>query len=243
MPTTFDELVARSRSSATGDDGWLGSDDHLALLSSALEPVFGLPDVSLHWGAPGSAGYWEPASRKIMLERPVALAGVTTEDIANATALSLLHESLHARHSTPFRSYPRARERVEPGLRRAVERLFNLLEDGRITACGIAERPELSAPLQDFLDKSASQITREDEGRFHRSPETTEPASQSNQLFFALQMRALRPDCQLVLHPGVAERLVSLQSLMSEAQGGSTEDCGLAAVRVVQHVMASGLPS
>ena len=241
MVSTFDELLTQSRSSAEADPEWIGSSEHLRLLTASLGSVFGLADVSLRWGPRGAAGYWESATRSIVLERLTVHDGVAPDVITDATAMSLLHESLHARHSTTLGSYPEAREEMHVLLRRAAEKLFNLLEDGRITTRGIAQHPELSAPLRDFLNKSGDQITAE--ARRHGNANTTEPVSQPNQLFYALQMRSLHPDSELVLHPEVAEKLAAFQPLMNAAQAGSTEDCGLTAVRLVEDVMSSGLPN
>jgi hypothetical protein len=118
----------------------------------------------------------------------------------------VLHEALHARYTTSLSAYPRRRDALPATLGPAVEKLFNLLEDYRITTLGIEAQAELAAPLERFMAESARQIAVEAKSR-QGDPDTTAPRSQQNQLFFSLLTRALRPQQGLTLHPAVERRL------------------------------------
>jgi hypothetical protein len=242
MCTTLSELIQWSRARAVADGSWLGSEEQREMLERSLETVFCTTDVTVEWARPGDGSFWEPASRVLTFEQPRAHAGASAADVAEFAALGVLHEALHARYTTSLGSYPRRREALPSQLRPAVERLFNLLEDYRITALGTDAQPELAPPLERFMDEAARQVAVEARSR-QGDPDTAGPRSQQNQLFFALLTRALRPQQSLTLHPNVERRLDELLPLVDRARTGSTEDCGLAAVATVEAVMETPLPT
>jgi hypothetical protein len=193
----LDDLIEQSCDAAATDHAWLGSDAHLTLLREALEPVFGLTDASLEWAAPGEPGFWEQATRRVRLERPVRVPGVTAVQLAKLTALGLLHESLHARYSSSFGSFVARRTTLDHRLWLATDRLFNVFEDGRVNALGADADPELTAYLTDFADIAVDQAAC----YAGKNGPGTSPASARNQLFFAVEAYALRPDRPQSLNP------------------------------------------
>ena len=236
---TLDELVEQSRAAAAADPTWLGSGAHLALLRSALESVFGLANASLDWVSPGNQGSWERATRQMTLERPTLIPGFTDSEVAKLTALSLLHECLHARYSTSFGSFETRKCALDPLLWPATDRLFNVIEDGRINALGAAADPGLTSHLAEFADLAVEQAAR----RAGNSGPGSTPASQRNQLFFAVEAYALWPHQSPSLNSHVRQALAQLAPLIESTRDGTTEDCGVAAVEVIQAITASPLPS
>jgi hypothetical protein len=236
---SLDELVEQSRAAAAADPAWLGSGAHLALLRTALESVFGLPNASLDWVSPGSQGFWERATRQMTLERPTSVPGFADSEVAKLTALSLLHECLHARYSTSFGSFETRKRALNSLLWPATDRLLNVIEDGRISALGGAADPGITNHLADFADLAVEQAAR----RAGNSGPGPTPASQRNQLFFAVEAYALRPDELPSLNIDVRQVLTQLVPLIESTKDGTTEDCGVVAVEVVKAIMASALPS
>lgn len=227
-----------SREYAGGDPNWLGSPEHLSVLRDALPTAFALPNASLKWGPPGAPGSVMGSTQAIVLERPVPIPNVTAEDVAEYTILSLLHEALHIEFSTPFGAYAARKRALSPTVQRPVERLFQLLEDGRITARGGELHPELGPALDKFLDEAGRQIAVTGP-----ATEGPDPRSMREQLFFALQHHALRPDKVLTLHPRVQRRLGTLDPTIERAHSGDTERCGLAAIELVDAVMKTAFPN
>lgn len=230
---SFAELVEQSRASAGADSNWLGSERHRTLLADSLPSALGISNVTLTWAPPGSASFWQPSIRQLSLERPVPSAVVSVGDLAELTALGLLHECLHIRHTMPAERYAPRRFAVPPSLEQATARLFNLLEDGRITALGVAADPELEQSLNQFITAAADQLVSLESSKLS--------LSQRNELFFAVQLYALAPDRGLTLDPAVQNALVALRPIMDEARRGSTEDADAAAVDVVAAVMQTPL--
>lgn len=176
MALAFADILQQSRKAVRSNPDWLGSEAHRALLGDALAAAFGLADASLEWAPPGEAGYWEAATQRIALERPTLASGLPAEDLAELTALSLLHESLHAHYSTPSGSYTTRLQAVPGQVRRATDRLFNVLEDGRIAAVGAAADPTLDAPLRGFRAirmRSASARHSRSAGSYSRKRSST----------------------------------------------------------------------
>lgn len=236
---TLDDLIEQSCVAASADLAWLGSDAHLTLLNGALEPVFGLSNASLEWAPPGGRGFWEQATRQMRVERPSSVSGFRDSEVAKLTVLSLLHECLHARYSTSFGSFETKKQALDPRLWPATERLLNVFEDGRIGAIGGAADPGLTSHLAEFADLAVEQAAR----RAGSSGPGATPASQRNQLFFAVEAYALWPDSPPSLNPDVRQVLEQLAPLIESTRNGTTEDCGVTAVQVVQAIMASSLSS
>jgi hypothetical protein len=236
---TLDDLIEQSCDAAAADPAWLGSDAHLTLLTEALEPVFGLTDATLEWAAPGEPGFWERATRRVSLERPILVPGRTAEQLAKLTALGLLHESLHARYSSSFGSFPARKLALDQRLWRPTDRLFNVLEDGRVNGLGAAADPELTSYLTDFADIAVDQAAR----YAGKNGPGTSPASARNQLFFAVEAYALRPDQPQPLNPAVKQALSGLAPQIDSTKTGTTEDCGITAIQVVGAIINSTLPS
>lgn len=239
MALAFADILQQSRKAVRSNPDWLGSEAHRALLGDALAAAFGLADASLEWAPPGEAGYWEAATQRIALERPTLASGLPAEDLAELTALSLLHESLHAHYSTPSGSYTTRLQAVPGQVRRATDRLFNVLEDGRIAAVGAAADPTLDAPLRRFADAAVLAAAK----HAGRNGQTVEPLSERNQLFFAIESYALAPDTSVTLHPNVSAALARLTPAIDRTRTGTTEDCGLAAVQLVDEIMRASLQS
>ncbi len=237
MTETLAELIAASRQAASADARWLGSGDHRALLESALTEVFALPEASLSWGPPGEQGSSLRSTQQIVLERPLPLPHVLPEDVAEYTALSLLHECLHLRFSTRFDSYSAAKRALSPVVQGSVDDLFQLLEDGRITALGAAEDPALGPELGKFLDEAIRQAKLNSP-----SHEGTNPRSLREQLLFALHVHALQPGRKLTLHPCVQRYLEELEPIIERAHAGDTAACGRAAIELVEAVIKTEFP-
>jgi hypothetical protein len=236
---TVDELIEQSGDATAADPAWLGSDAHLALLSDALEPAFGLSDVSLEWATPGEPSFWERATRKIKLERPVPVPALTLAELARLTVLGLLHESFHAQYSTSFGSYETRKLALDSRLWRAADRLFQVFEDGRVNALGVAADPRLADHLDEFAEVAVGQAAL----LAGKNGSGTSPASARNQLFFAVEAYALRPDELQSLNPDVSQALSELAPLIDSTKTGTTEDCGIASVQVVDAIISSTLPS
>ena len=235
---TLSELIDQSTDAAAADAAWLGSNTHLTLLRAALEPVFELTDVSLDWTSPGEAGFWEQTTRQMKIERPVSIPGVTSVDLAKLTVVGLLHETLHARHSSSSGSFATRKLSLDRRLWRAADRLFNIFEDGRVNALGVAD-PELSTHFTAFADLAVDQAAI----YAGKSGPGTSPGSMRNQLFFAVEAYALRPDQPQSLAFEVSGVLSDLAPLIDSTKTGTTEDCGIAAVRVVGAIVSANLPS
>jgi hypothetical protein len=156
---------------------------------------------------------------------------VSAGDLAEITALGMLHECMHIRHTTPAAQYAARRFTVPPALSRATERLFNLIEDGRITTLGIAEDAELEQSLNRLIAAAADQLVTQESGR---------PAmSRRNEIFFAVQLYALAPDRVLTLGSALQDAVASFRPVMDEARRGSTQDADNAAVEVVAAIMGT----
>ncbi|MGO9973292.1 MAG: hypothetical protein ACLP01_10865 [Solirubrobacteraceae bacterium] len=178
------------------------------------------------------------ATRQIVLERPQPMRGVPPEDVAEYTALSLLHESLHLRFSSSFESYGARRRTLPLAVQKPVEHLFQLLEDGRITALALREDPALAPSLRRFMEEAIRQVIINGS-----AAEGTDPPSMREQLFLALQIHALQPGRRLALHPRVQRRLDELDPIIERAHHGDTEHCGQAALELVAALTSSVLPT
>jgi hypothetical protein len=229
---TITTLSSEARAAAAGDASWVGSTDHLTLLTDSLEPIFGLSDVVLSWGPSGEPGYWEADTREIVLERPTPIAGQDPKDLAEATVLSLLHETLHIRLSTPAPSFRQNLTLVNLGLRPTTEVIFNLLEDGRIAMLATADSPEFGPPLERFATLAVDQL----EMRTGPNASTREPSRPTDQLAFAVMAYALLPDRVIVLHPTVSKELGGLKEAIDQTRAGTTEDCGATAITLVERI-------
>jgi hypothetical protein len=218
--TTIAELISQSRTAAADEPTWLGSSEHLQLLTESLSDL-GVADVALVWVPAGQAAYWEAATRRIMLERPRDMPPVSAEDRAEYTALGLLHECLHARYSTPS-SLGRQLRAVEPRLRPTTGAVFNYLEDARVAKLAIADEPELADPIASHLNAAVDQLD-ELSGAYGSG---TSPPDPSNQLAFAIMAYALTPDRSVALHPAVVTELDTLRPIIDAARDGErTEVC------------------
>jgi hypothetical protein len=227
----FSELIEESRARAEADPGWLGSESHRAVLAESLVAL-GISDVSLTWTRPGCGSYWQPSGRQLSLELPVQNSQIAAADLAELTALGLLHESLHIRHTLPATQYSARRFMVMPILKRATERLFNLIEDGRITTLATTADPELEPYLTRFIRTAIDDIV---------AKERSSSKTQRDELFFAAQVYALQPDQQLLLDPAVSEALAEVTPVMDKARIGSTADADMAAVEIIEATMQSAL--
>ena len=227
----FSELIEESRARAEADHAWLGSESHRAILAESLVAL-GISDVSLTWTRPGCGSYWQPSGRQLSLELPVQNSPIAAADLAELTELGLLHESLHIRHTLSATRYSARRFTVMPILKRATERLFNLIEDGRITALGTTADPELEPYLRRFIDTVIDDIV---------AKESSSSKTQRNELFFAAQIYALQPGRQLLLDPAVSEALAEVTPMLDKARIGSTADADMAAVEVIEDIMQSAL--
>ncbi len=199
MSISFSVLVTEQDTAIAQDESWLGSHDHLKFLEAAVHQMPELVDVAVVWVAPGQPGYWEAATRKITAERPVPMEGFTPEYLARIVLLGIVHESLHARYSSPAPKYQRQVRRLDARVRRPVERLFNLLEDGRITVLGKAAEPDIAGGLDEFVDAAVEQAR----SHARANAETVAPKRPSEQLFYAVQVYALTSQIPSPLRPDV----------------------------------------
>jgi hypothetical protein len=119
-----------------------------------------------------------------------------------------------------------------PILKRATERLFNLIEDGRIAALGSTADPELEPYLRTFTGTAIDDIV---------AKESSSSKAQRDELFFAVQIYALQPDRQLLLDPAVSEALAQLTPMMDNARIGSTADADMATVEIIEAIMQTAL--
>ncbi len=243
VPDTVVELLEFCRERAAREPEWLGSEEHRLLLEGALAPVFGVHEVALDWAAPGHPSFWEQASRRITVERPGVHPGVAPADVAEYTLLGVLHESLHARHTGSVGSYSRERDLEPLGWQPIVERLFNLCEDGRITARGAEADPELDGPLERWLGETVRQMLCEYRTREGEPASTVDPGSQRSQLLMAVLLYAVAPGEPLTLHPVVAGEFASLRPVLDAARVGGTEESGLAAVQAIRTIRGAALAS
>jgi hypothetical protein len=94
------------------------------------------------------------------LERPTSIPGFTDSEVAKLTALSLLHECLHARYSTSFGSFESRKRALNSLLWPATDRLFNVIEDGRISALGRVAGPAITSHLAEFADLAVEPAIR-----------------------------------------------------------------------------------
>ena len=222
----IDELVAQSRAAAAADAAWLGSAEHLQLLGGALTDLR-IGNVRLVWAPDGEGSYWKAASRELGLERPNPQRGQDHEDLAEHTALNLLHESLHVRFSTPSTFPARIALIGSPPARRIGTELFNHLEDARTALVAISAQPELVGPISKFLDAAVDEL----EAEASRTPDLR------SQLIFAIKAYMLTPDRTISAPPAVAAELRALRATIDQVRRApKTEDCTLVALQLLKHV-------
>lgn len=223
-------LVTEQDAALADDSSWLGSPQQLQFLTDVVHDIPGLGDVNVAWVEQGDAAYWEAGTRTITAERLSPIDGYTTQYLAKMVLIGVLHETLHARYSTPTPLFQRRMRAITPLLAQLIQRMFNFLEDGRITALGKAADPGLTAALDEHLSASVTQLRR---GR-DANAETETPADPRQQLLFALEMYALTSEVLAPLHPDVGAEFARLQTTIDRTRGGSTDDCGLAAIVLAQ---------
>jgi hypothetical protein len=224
---------------AHADPSWLGSDEQLALLRESLDPVFGVSGASLVWGPSAAEGSWDPEIRQVTLPRPAPSADQPPDDVAELTALALLHQSLHARYSTAFRRYPRRRRALPATLHASTDRLFHVLEDARLIPLAVADDPSLEPALRKIVREGTAAFAAA--ARANDSGEGPSPKSQYIQLRFAIETYAVDPARELTLHPKVAGVLDQMKSTIDGTRWGNTEDCGGAAVKITRATVRSRL--
>ncbi len=229
MPRSLGELLDEQGAALVMDPAWLGSAAHRQWLENVVREIPDFEDITVAWVPPGNAGYWEASTRTIGAEKPVPIAGFTRRYIAKMALLGVVHETLHARYSTPTPAFQRRLLQVEPPYHQPIGRLFNVLEDGRITMLGKTAAPDTAPQLDEFVRESFDQM------RMSRpaSAETTTPVRPSDQLFFALVAYALSADAPSPLHPDVDEALDGMLATIDATRHGTTDDCGLAAITLV----------
>lgn len=226
MPRSLDELLREQDAALRADPAWLGSEEHRQWLENVVREVPDFADITVVWLAPGNPGYWEAATRTIGAEQPIPIEGVTRDYIAKMALLGLVHETMHARYSTPTPTFQRRLSGVDVPYHRPIVHLFNVLEDGRITMLGKAA----TAPqLDEFVRESVDQMRQSRPA----SAETRTPARPSDQLFFALVAYALSGEVPSPLHQEVCAALDGMLATIDATRQGTTDDCGLAAIRLV----------
>jgi hypothetical protein len=226
----FDTLIAEQDAALARASGWLGSPEHLEFVIDVVHSIDGLDDVTVSWVPPGRAGYWEAKTRTIAAERPTSTVGVTPEYLVKMALIGVLHETLHARHSSPTPMFRQRLRNVSRSLERPVQILFNLLEDGRITALGKADDPGVAAALDQHLAAAVDQLRN----ARRADAETATPSDPRQQLFFALAVYAMTSQVPAPLHPGVHAESVRLQPTIDATRSGSTDDCGIASIELVE---------
>ena len=239
MPIDFDALLKQQGAALTADPAWLGSAAHLNLLQQAVADIHGMADVTVIWVAAGQQGYWEASTRTIATEQPTTTPNMTPQAIAKFGLLGLIHEALHATHTTPAAAYRSRLAAVDPRSVATIDRLFNLLEDGRITALGRAMNPGLTAGLNEFIDEAVRQCSL----RAKTNGPTTDPASQPHQLLYALEFYALSSELPSRLHPDVAVAANQLTGKIDATHQGETVGCGMAALELYADVAAYRPPA
>lgn len=233
--SSIDELVEASITAATAEPMWLGSEDHLRLLSESLEGLGADADITVGWAPPGTPGFWEAVNCLIRVERPTpGPADETPEYRARYTAIGLLHESTHSRFSSPS-SMPRRKMTLPPGwVRNMTEAMFNYLEDARISELAVAESPELAEPIGMHLDAALDKIAQ---SPYFNGPGTT-PKNPRAQLPFAIIAYTLRPERDIELHPAVNSELETLKPIIDAARAADrTDACVSPAVQLTERVI------
>jgi hypothetical protein len=233
---TFADLLRVSGRSAASSKDWLGSERHRRLLDGALGSVLEVDDASVVWIPPGSASFWQFETRTINLERPVRRPGLTLSDSAEWTAISLLHETFHARFSDQLGPFPRRHGDLPQTARDTAHLIFQRLEDAHITALGLSANPDLAEPLDKFTREICRQFVMHYAKRGNAN--TSGPRSLQSQLLFALEMYAIRPSQPVTLNPRVQARFNSLKAKVDEARSGSSEDCDRICVPLSRAVLA-----
>jgi hypothetical protein len=161
------------------------------------------------------------------------MRGLTYEYIAKFVLLGIVHEGLHARYSSPATMYQRRLRQQDAALRPAIERLFNVLEDGRITALGKAAEPGMGDGLDEFLVAAVDQART----RSRANAETLTPQRPAEQLFFAVLAYALTSEMPSPLRPDVGAALAPIMATIDVTRTGETDDCGLVAVDIVNQIV------
>jgi hypothetical protein len=230
--SSFADLVHQSRASA-GDPGWLGSVAHLKLLTDAVRGL-GADDVDVSWAPPSGRTYWEAASRRIVVERPLSgEVPVPNEDLAEFTAIGVLHEVLHIRFSSPSTREQQVAGK-DPWVQAQSEVMFNYLEDAPVAELAVADDPDLAGPIATLLDASVDSlpvITG------FTGPGTS-PTNPRAQLPFAIMAYALRPDRAIELHHAVAAELDRLKPIVDRARiAGETDGCVGPAIALIEQVV------
>lgn len=230
--SSFTDLVERSRASAR-KPGWLGSAGHLELLLDAV-PSLGVDDVDVEWAPRRGRTYWEAASRRIVVERPLSgQVPVSDEDLAEFTAIGLLHEILHIRFSSPSTREQQVADK-DSWTQAQSEVMFNYLEDARVAELAIADDPELTGPIAKLLDGSVDSLPV----ITGFTGPTTSPKDPRAQLPFAIMAYTLRPERAVALHPAVAAELERLKPVIDEARGTeNTDGCVEPAIELIEQVV------
>jgi hypothetical protein len=113
-----------------------------------------------------------------------------------------------------------------------IDRLFNLLEDGRVTALGKAANPHLATGLDAFIDEAVDQCNIRAMG----SGRGSNPASKPHQLLYALEVYALTSVAPSPLHAAVAPTLEQLTAKIDASREQPTVGCGMTALELYRDV-------
>jgi hypothetical protein len=184
------------------------------------------------WSRHGEPSYWEARTRTIASERLTAANGLAPEYSAKMVLLGVVHETLHARFTTPSPLFYARLRRLPPAMQRPLARLFNVLEDGRITSLGKAAEPHMVEALDEHIAASVEQARQ----LGANNAETLTPAAPVEQLFYGLVVYALSSEVPSPLRPDVADALDALLPRVDVTRNSTTEDCGEAAVTLLREV-------
>lgn len=153
------QLISMSAQAAQ-DPTWLGSERHLSLLTRFVKS--NVPDASVRWGSPEEKSF--SLGSVISLERP---ADGGDPDLLVRTALVVLHETLHLKHSdartaAPYQQQLAAlRQTGKAPLADYAHDLFQALEDVRIGVREEATSSENAVYLSELNRRTIVQHERD----------------------------------------------------------------------------------
>jgi len=232
VPRPLDDLLDEQNAALANDPAWLGSEAQRQWLVDVIHEVPGLEDVRVVWSRHGEPSYWEARTRTIASERLTAANGLAPEYSARMVLLGIVHETLHARFTTPSPLFYARLRSLRPAMQRPLERLFNVLEDGRITPLGKAAEPSMVDALDEHIAASIDQARQLEP----KNAETLTPAVPVEQLFYGLVVYALSSEVPSSLRPDIADALDALLPMVDPTRNGTTEDCGEAALKLLREV-------
>ncbi len=181
---TFDELLGEVTWRSRDDDGFAGSEEHLAFMQTYVSER--APQLRLEWSSDRT--FYELGSNLIALEQPPG--ALAADQAAELMALSLNHELAHARftdqavyadfilraphlvHDFQFVSW--------------IIELFNFLEDARLVVQVGASEPDAAANLEQLNAKAAQEWIDDYQQRNGQSPWSLDPPQRKDQAGVAL---------------------------------------------------------